>query len=520
MGIEQLPSDRDRDKQLPSDRDRDRDRAVTRENSSGSSALLTDLYQLTMAQGYFDAGRTEHEAVFHLFFRKLPFQGGYAVACGLVDVVDYLEDLRFAPDDLAYLASLRGNDEQPLFSQAFLRYLDDMVLSLDVDAIPEGTVVFAHEPLVRVQGPLLQAQLVETALLNAINFQTLVATKAARVCGAASGDPVLEFGLRRAQGPDGAVTASRAAYVGGCAATSNVLAGYRFGIPVRGTHAHSWVMSFDTELEAFRAYAKAMPNNTVFLVDTYDTLSGVHNAIEVGREMRAHGARMGGIRLDSGDLAWLSIEARKLLDQAGFPDAVIVASNDLDEHLIESLKLQGARIAIWGVGTRLVTAHDQPALGGVYKLAAIRDSRGVGPWFHRIKLSEQSAKISTPGIQQVRRYRDPTAGTFIADVICDAGLAPVGPVRLVDLQDPLRHKDVPDDLPYEELLVPIFRAGRRVYVAPSATQARARTLGQLAQLSPWTRRLQNPHEYPVGLEKGLAERRLALVRSEQEANKR
>ena len=484
---------------------------MTPRTTRGSLALLTDLYQLTMAQGYFATGRAEHQSVFHLFFRKLPFHGGYAIACGLADVVDYLHGLRFEADDLSYLASLRGNDDRPLFSDAFLRYLGGMALRLDVDAMPEGTLVFAHEPLVRVKGPLLQAQLVETALLNAINFQTLVATKAARVCGAAGDDPVLEFGLRRAQGPDGAVTASRAAYVGGCAATSNVLAGYRFGIPVRGTHAHSWVMSFDTELEAFRAYAEAMPNNTVFLVDTYDTLTGVRHAIEIGLALRERGARLGGIRLDSGDLAWLSIEARKLLDQAGFTDAAIVASNDLDEHLVESLKRQGARITVWGVGTKLVTAYDQPALGGVYKLAAIRGPEGNAPWSYRVKLSEQAAKISTPGIQQVRRYRDPSTGLFVADVICDEEAPPPEPVELVDPNDPTRRKDLAPGLPCENLLVPVFRDGRQVYDTPSAAQARTRTREQLATLSKWTKRLENPHEYPVGLERGLAERRLALV---------
>ena len=275
--------------------------------------LLTDLYQLTMSAAYWKSGRAEQEAVFHLFFRKLPFGGGYAVAAGLADAVEFLRNFRFEADDLAYLATLTGNDGSPLFGPGFLDYLGKLRMTCDVDAIPEGTVVFPHEPLVRIRGPILQGQLFETALLNVINFQTLIATKAARVCHAANGEPVLEFGLRRAQGPDGAVMASRAAYIGGCASTSNVLAGRRFGIPVRGTHAHSWVMSFDTELEAFRTYADAMPHNCTFLVDTYDTLDGVRHAIEVGRALRERGSKLAGIRLDSGDLAWLSVEARKLL---------------------------------------------------------------------------------------------------------------------------------------------------------------------------------------------------------------
>lgn len=368
------------------------------------SPLLTDLYQLTMAAAYWKCGRAEDEAVFHLFFRRTPFGGSYAIAAGLGDAVEWLRHYRFSAEDLAYLGSMQGRDGSPLFESAFLDYLGDLRLTVDIDAMPEGTLAFAHEPLLRVRGPLVQGQLLETALLCILNYQTLVATKAARVCQATRGEPVLEFGLRRAQGPDGAMSASRAAFIGGCAATSNVLAGQRFGIPVRGTHAHSWVMSFESEREAFQAYARAMPHNSTFLVDTYDTLGGVREAIEAGRWLRERGHEMNGIRLDSGDLAELSIAARGLLDAAGFPNATIVASNDLDEHLIESLKQQGARISLWGVGTKLVTAYDQPALGGVYKLGAIH--RADGGWDHKVKLSEQPVKISNPGVLQVRRFRD------------------------------------------------------------------------------------------------------------------
>jgi nicotinate phosphoribosyltransferase len=297
---------------------------------------------------------------------------------------------------LEFLATLTGDDGKPLFESAFLEYLRALRFTCDVDAIPEGTVAFPHEPLLRITGPILQCQLLETALLNLINFQSLIATKAARVCLATQGEPVLEFGLRRAQGLDGGLAASRAAYIGGCAATSNVLAGKTFDIPVRGTHAHSWVMAFDDEREAFSAYAKAMPNNCVFLVDTYDTLEGVRRAVETGKWLRERGHEMVGIRLDSGDLAWLSVEARKILDNGGFPKALIVASNDLDEHIIASLKAQGAQINVWGVGTKLITAFDQPALGGVYKLGAIRGDDGR--WVYKVKLSEQAAKVSTPGI--------------------------------------------------------------------------------------------------------------------------
>jgi nicotinate phosphoribosyltransferase len=477
------------------------------------NALLTDLYQLTMACGYWRCGRAEDEAVFNLFFRKLPFGGGYAVAAGLADALEYLRDFHFTPEDLAYLATLTGRDGQALFPPGFLAYLGELRLTLNVEAIPEGTVVFPHQPLLRVTGPLLQAQLVETALLNVINFQTLVATKAARVCGAAGGEPVLEFGLRRAQGADGAVSASRAAYLGGCAATSNVLAGRLLGIPVRGTHAHSWVMSFDSEPEAFARYAEAMPNNCVFLVDTFDTLDGVRHAIAAGRALRERGHELAGIRLDSGDLAWLSIEARRLLDEAGFPDAAIVASNDLDEHLITSLKHQGARIGVWGVGTKLVTAYDQPALGGVYKLTAIRGADGQ--WSPRIKLSEQVIKISNPGILQVRRFRGPAG--FAGDVIYDESFPLAGPVTAVDPVDPTRHKTFAADAELEDLLVPVLRQGRVVGAPPALPEIRERAQRQVAALHAGVRRLDNPHAYPAGLERSLHERKLAMIEAARNA---
>jgi nicotinate phosphoribosyltransferase len=478
------------------------------------SALLTDLYQLTMAYGYWKTRQPEREAVFHLFFRKHPFRGGFSVACGLRDAIDYLRELCFPDDELAYLATLTGNDGKPLFEPAFLDYLRALQWTCDVEGVPEGTVVFPHEPLLRIQGPLLQCQIVETALLNMLNFQTLIATKAARVCLAAKEDPVLEFGLRRAQGVDGALAASRAAYIGGCAATSNVLAGYRFGIPVRGTHAHSWVMSFDTEEEAFRAYAEALPNNAIFLVDTYDTITGVRRAIEAGRWLRERGHQLGGIRLDSGDLAWLSIEARRLLDEAGFPDAAIVASNDLDEQIITSLKMQGARINVWGVGTKLVTAYDQPALGGVYKLSAVRGPDGA--WQHKVKLSEQAAKVSTPGLQQVRRFR--RNGEYLGDMIYDLS-NPAGQARvIVDPLDPTRQKRIPEDAEYEDLLVPIFRKGKLVYEEPPLPATRDRTLAQLGGFHEGHKRFLNPHEYPVGLTPELHELRVKLVLAARSQN--
>lgn len=472
-----------------------------------SLALLTDLYQLTMAYGYWKTGTLDREAVFHLFFRKNPFQGGYAIAGGLAPAIAWLDSFRFTPDDLAYLDTLRGNDGAPLFSPEFLAYLGDMRFRCDVDAIPEGTAVFAHEPLLRVRGPLMQCQLLETALLAIVNFQSLIATKAARVCEAAKGDAVLEFGLRRAQGIDGALSASRAAYLGGCASTSNVLAGKRYGIPVRGTHAHSWVMSFDEEIDAFRAYARAMPNNCVFLVDTYDTLEGVRRAVEVGGWLKANGHKLIGIRLDSGDLAELSIAARKILDEGGFSDAAIVASNDLDEGLIQSLKHQGATISVWGVGTKLVTAYDQPALGGVYKLAAIRAAGE--PWKYKVKLSEQAVKISTPGIHQVRRFsRD---GVFLGDMIYDVSEGAEPSHTVIDPLDITKRTTFDEGAAHEDLLVPIYRDGARVYEPPPLEASRARARAQLASLPATVRRFEFPQIYPVGMERGLHAMRTELI---------
>jgi nicotinate phosphoribosyltransferase len=470
-------------------------------------ALLTDLYQLTMAYGYWKLGRSEQEAAFHLFFRKAPFGGGYAITAGLGPAVDFLESFRFDASDLAYLATITGNDGLPLFESGFYDYLAELRLTCDVDAMPEGTVAFGQEPLVRVRGPILQCQLLETALLNIINFQTLIATKAARLCTASGGQPVVEFGLRRAQGIDGGLSASRAAYVGGCAATSNVLAGKLFGIPVKGTHAHSWVMSFDSEEEAFEGYAEAMPNNCVFLVDTYDTREGVQQAIDTGRTLRARGHEMVGIRLDSGDLAYLSIEARKMLDDAGFPDVQIVASNDLDEHIIENLKIQGAMVSIWGVGTKLATAYDQPALGGVYKLGAVKDKQGR--WTPKLKLSEQAVKTTIPGVLQVRRYETP--GGIVGDMIYNEITGVDGRQLIVDAKDSTRRKRMPAAARSTDLLKPVMRSGRVVMEQKSLDAIRLRARGELARLHPAVQRFMNPHEYPVGLDVGLHELRDRMV---------
>ena len=472
---------------------------------SMSLCLLTDLYQLTMAYGYWKSKRTEQNAVFHLFFRNNPFQGGYVVSAGLALVLDYLREFRFVEDDIEYLRTFTGSDGELMFEEEFLTYLRDLELSVEVDAMPEGTVAFPHQPLLRVKGPILECQLLETALLNIINFQSLIATKAARIALAAGNDEVLEFGLRRAQGIDGGVSASRAAYIGGCAATSNVLAGKVYGIPVRGTHAHGWIMSFDDEMAAMESYAEAMPNNCVFLVDTYDTIEGVKKAITVGQKLRERGHKLVGIRLDSGDLAYLSLEARRLLDAADFYDAAIVASNDLDEHLIESLRYQGAKISVWGVGTRLATAYDQPALGGVYKLAAIEGPDGN--WVPKVKLSEQWIKTSTPGIQQVRRFS--YEGGAIADMVFDETLGPSN--FMIDPLDVTRRREIDSKTAYEDLLVPVFKAGQMVLGPESLTQIRERVKTQLNLFHDGIRRLANPHRYPVGLEAGLHKLKSELV---------
>jgi nicotinate phosphoribosyltransferase len=474
-----------------------------------SLALLTDLYQVTMAYGYRKQGRVEDEAVFNLFFREVPFGGGYAVAAGLGPAVDYLNNFRFTPDDAAYLSTLTGADGRPLFDDDFLGFLQALRFTCDLDAVPEGTVVFAHEPLLRVRGPIIQAQLLETPLLNIVNASTLFATKAARIVHAARGEPVLEFGLRRAQGIDGGLSASRAAFIGGCAATSNLLAGKLFGIPVRGTHAHSWVMSFDTELESFLAYADAMPNNCVFLVDTYDTLEGVRNAVEVGRLLRQRGHDLQGVRLDSGDLAWLSRQARIILDEGGFPEARIYATNDLDERTIEVLKRQGARITMWGVGTRLATAYDQPALGGVYKMSALRPAGG--DWQDRIKVSNNVIKRSIPGMLQVRRYI--RNGEYVGDMIFDERSPPRGTARYVHPADLLRTNEIAAGTGFEDLLVPVFRRGEPVYRVPSAAEARQRVQQQLTRFHDGIKRFDNPHEYPAGIEETLSDRRNEMIRT-------
>ena len=471
--------------------------------------LLTDLYQLTMAQGYWECGKADTQACFHMFFRDYPFNGGYAVACGMAQLADLVDGFTFSDDDLEYLASIPAPGGGMLFKPAFIDYLRDFKLSVDIEAVAEGEIVFPYEPLVRVTGPIMECQLLETALLNCVNFETLIATKAARVCMAAEA-PVAEFGLRRAQGAAGGVWASRAAVVGGCASTSNVLAGKLFDLPVSGTHAHSWVMSFPDELSAFRAYAKAFPTNCVLLVDTYDVAQGIKNAITVGLEMRERGEKLTGIRIDSGDLSWLAKMARTMLDEAGLTDCGIVLSNDLDEYTIRSIRDEGAQVMSWGVGTKLATAYDQPSLGGVYKLSSTREN-GESAWIDHVKISESSAKLTTPGVLNVRRYYFED-GHIAGDMVFDTNAAVNEGEVIVDPMDGLRRKDLSGKT-WRELLIPLARAGKTVLSEEfrSAKAAQMRTKQGLATLDESQKRTLNPHTYPVGLDKDLFDRRRDLV---------
>ena len=476
-----------------------------------STALLTDQYQLTMAYGYWKNAMAERRAEFHMFFRNNPFNGGFVIFAGLGVLIEQLRGLRFSAADLDYLATLRDRGGSALFEPAFLDYLRGLRFSCDVQAAPEGSVVFPNEALIRVQGPILQVQIIETLLLNTVNFQSLIATKAARVCIAAQGDPVMDFGLRRAQGMDGALAAARACYVGGVSGTSNVLAGKLLGIPVAGTHAHSWVMAFDDEREAFAAYAASLPGNCMFLVDTYGTINGVRNAIEAGRRLREQGHEMLGVRLDSGDLAYFSKQARQMLDQAGFPDAAVVASNELDEYVITSLKLQGAQINVWGVGTKLITAYDDPALSGVYKLAAIQDAASA--WHYKMKLSEQKAKMSIPGLLQVFRYYD-ADGTMIADAIAEHDEDPAAIGEIVNPNDDLSRKRLPGGRS-EPLLRPLFKAGKLLAEPPDLVAVRNYAQAQLAALDASHKRFEYPHIYPVGLSPRLNQIRDDMIRRER-----
>ncbi|MBP3421242.1 MAG: nicotinate phosphoribosyltransferase [Lachnospiraceae bacterium] len=471
--------------------------------------LLTDLYELTMMQGYFRNKDQNETVIFDAFYRSNPMGSGYAICAGLQQVIDLIKNLHFSKEDIDYLASLN------LFEADFLDYLKDFKFTGDIYAIPEGSVMFPREPMIKVIAPIMEAQLIETAILNIVNHQSLIATKASRVCFAAQGDGVLEFGLRRAQGPDAGVYGARAAMIGGCVGTSNVLAGQLFDVPVRGTHAHSWIMSFPDEYTAFKAYSEIYPNACILLVDTYDTLkSGIPNAIRVFTEMRDAGIKLTnyGIRLDSGDLAYLSKKARKMLDAAGFPDAVISASNDLDEYLIDSLKVQGATITSWGVGTHLITAKDCPSFGGVYKLAAIKGPDGK--FIPKIKLSENSEKVTNPGNKTIYRIYEKETGKIKADLIClvDDIFDETKDLMLFDPIEPWKKTKLKGGTyTMREMMIPVFKNGECVYDSPKVMDIRAYCQNELNTLWPETRRLVNPHKVYVDLSPRLYDIKIDLL---------
>lgn len=470
--------------------------------------LLTDLYELTMMQGYYAKNQNE-KVIFDVFFRANPCNNGYSVCAGLDQVIDYIKNLNFTYDDVDYLRGLG------IFSEDFLHYLSGFHFSGDIYAIPEGTVVFPKEPLLKVIAPIMEAQLVETAILNIINHQSLIATKTSRIVYAAGDDGIMEFGLRRAQGPDAGLYGARAAMIGGCIGTSNVLAGQLFDVPVMGTHAHSWIMSFPDEYTAFKTYADMYPDNCTLLVDTYDTLkSGVPNAIRVFREAKESGRQFGryGIRLDSGDLAYLSKKARKMLDEAGFPDATICASNDLDEYLLHDLKMQGAAIDSWGVGTNLITSKDCPSFGGVYKLAAIQNENGE--FVPKIKISENTEKITNPGNKTIYRIYEKDSGKVKADLICftDETFDTSEDLLLFDPIETWKKTRLPGgSYTMREIMVPIFRKGECIYQSPSVQEIAAYCQQEKDTLWDETKRLFYPHQVYVDLSPKLYEVRKTLL---------
>ena len=470
--------------------------------------LLTDLYELTMMQGYYEKGQNE-KVIFDVFFRQNPCNNGYSVCAGLDQVIDYIKNLHFTYEDVDYLRGLG------IFKEDFLHYLSGFHFSGDIYAIPEGTVIFPKEPLLKVIAPIMEAQLVETAILNIINHQSLIATKTSRIVFAANGDGIMEFGLRRAQGPDAGLYGARAAMIGGCVGTSNVLAGQMFDVPVMGTHAHSWIMSFPDEYTAFKTYAEMYPDNCTLLVDTYDTLkSGVPNAIRVFQEFKDTGKPLikYGIRLDSGDLAYLSKEARKMLDEAGFPEATICASNDLDEFLLHDLKMQGAAIDSWGVGTNLITSKDCPSFGGVYKLAAIQNKKGE--FVPKIKISENTEKITNPGNKTIYRIYEKDTGKIKADLICFADEV-IDPDQDLLLFDPMetwkKTKLAGGTYTVREILVPVFKNGECIYKSPTLKEIAAYCREEKDTLWDETKRLFYPHRVYVDLSHKLYDVKKSLL---------
>jgi len=474
-----------------------------------TEALLTDLYELTMAAGYLEQGKAADTATFDLYYRHNPFNGGYAVAAGLENAIEFVAGLRFSAEDLRYLCTLRTSAGTAVFSEQFLRYLSEFRFRGSIRAIPEGTVVFPNEPLLQVRGNLIECQVIESILLCHINFQTLVATKAARIWEASNHATIIEFGLRRAQGPNGALSACRAAYIGGADATSNVMGAALLDISPKGTHAHSWIQSFPSELEAFRSYARSFPDDCVLLVDTYDALkSGIPNAIRVAKELEQQGHRLAGVRIDSGDLAFLSQKGREMFDRAGLGYVKIIASNELDEYIISEIIAEGGKIDVWGVGTKLVTACGEGggALGGVYKMV----EHNGRP---KIKLSSNPEKMTNPGIKKIVRFYD-TDGLMEADALADESEDLTSQNTLiVDPNNPLRRKKL-NSGQRVELLRDIVKEGEVVYEFPSLEEIRAKRRDQLAHLHESHRRLHNAHEYKVGLTHKLWQKKEQMLNQE------
>ncbi len=456
--------------------------------------MLCDFYELTMGNGYFETGYKDKICYFDVFYRRVPDGGGYAIACGLEQIIDYITDLHFDDKDIAYLRN------KGIFSEEFLNYLKDFKFTGDIWAVPEGTVIFPNEPIMTVRAPAIQAQLIETFVLLTINHQSLIATKANRIVRAANGKAISEFGSRRAHGPDAAVLGARAAYIGGCAATACTLTDLEYGVPATGTMAHAWVQMFDSEYEAFKAYCEVYPNSATLLVDTYNVLkSGVPNAIKVFDEvLKPKGCRPVGIRLDSGDITYLSNKARQMLDEAGYPDCKIVASNSLDEYLIRDMLMQGAKVDLFGVGERLITSKSSAVFDGVYKLVAVEGEDGeITP---KIKISENVQKITNPHFKKVYRFYDNTNNKAMADLLCvnDEVIDDTKPIEIFD-PDYVWKRQVLENYTARELLVPIFVNGECVYNKPDLKEIKEHCAREVATMWEEVTRFENPHTYYVDL---------------------
>lgn len=459
--------------------------------------LLTDFYQLTMMNGYLSEGKQDEIMIFDMFFRKNPNNGGYTIICGINEVIDYIENLQFSDDDISYLKNLET------FSDEFLEYLKNFKFTGEIYAVEEGTILFPNEPIIRVKARAMEAQFIETTILSIINFQSLIATKASRICYAAGNDGVMEFGLRRAQGPEAGLYGAKAAFVGGCIGTSNVLAGKAFDIPALGTMAHSWIQSFPTELDAFRAYAKVYPNKTNLLLDTYDTIgSGLENALIVFKELRSKGYEPLGVRIDSGDLEFLSKEIRKRLDEEGFENVKITASNDLDENTISSLKQQNAKIDSWGIGTKMITSFDWAALGGVYKLSGVIDKNSTV--LPKIKISEDASKINNPGYKNIYRIYSKEDNKARADLIVldDEQIDESKPLTIFDPLHTWKKKTF-SNYYLKKLLKPLYIDGKLQIQKKSVSAIKEYTEKEKENLWTQYKRLVNPEIYKVDLSEKL-----------------